>query len=87
MLLTVAIEAQARTSPAVPELAIVGEGGGHVSCSRSTTARPGECKVRAGLRQNGLVEIVEGLRPGQRVVTEGVVKIADGQNGAHRGRG
>lgn len=78
MLLTVAIEAQARNSPAVPELALVGEG----EQSFVFTVANGKAKrvaVRTGLRQNGMVEIVEGLRPGQRVVTEGVVKIADGQ--------
>jgi membrane fusion protein (multidrug efflux system) len=78
MLLTVAIEAQARTSPAVPELAVVGEG----EKSFVFTIENGKAKrvpVRTGLRQGGLVEIVEGLRPGQRVVTEGVVKIAEGQ--------
>ena len=35
--------------------------------------------IRTGLRQNGLVEVTRGLQPGQRVVTEGVVKIAEGQ--------
>jgi membrane fusion protein, multidrug efflux system len=78
MLLTVAIEAQSRTSPAVPELAIVGEG----ERSFVFTVENGKAKrlpVRTGLRQNGMVEIVEGLRAGQRVVTEGVVKIAEGQ--------
>lgn len=78
MLMTVTIEAQARTSPAVPELAIVGEG----EQSFVFTVENGKAKripVRTGLRQNGLVEIVEGLSAGQRVVTEGVVKIAAGQ--------
>lgn len=78
MLLTVAIEAAARTAPAVPELALVGEG----EQSFVFTIVDGKAKrvpVRTGLRQDGLVEIVEGLKPGQRVVTEGVVKIADGQ--------
>jgi membrane fusion protein (multidrug efflux system) len=78
MLLTVAIEAQSRNSPAVPELAVVGEG----EQSFVFTVENGKAKrlpVRTGLRQNGMVEIVQGLRPGQRVVTEGVVKIADGQ--------
>ena len=30
------------------------------------------------MRADGRVEIVAGLRPGQRVVTEGVVKVSDG---------
>ncbi|MEG3179585.1 efflux RND transporter periplasmic adaptor subunit [Sphingomonas sp. LT1P40] len=78
MLLTVAIEAQARTSPAVPELAIVGEGENmYVFTVENGKAK--RLKVRTGFRQDGMVEILDGLRPGQRVVTEGVVKIAEGQ--------
>ncbi|WP_240476632.1 efflux RND transporter periplasmic adaptor subunit [Geminicoccus roseus] len=34
--------------------------------------------VRLGLRQPGLVEVVEGLEAGDRVVTAGVLKIGDG---------
>ncbi|MGZ8313460.1 MAG: hypothetical protein ACXWUR_15465, partial [Allosphingosinicella sp.] len=34
--------------------------------------------VRTGTRLGGRIEIVAGLRPGQRVITEGVVKVADG---------
>lgn len=78
MLLTVAIEAQARTSLAVPELAVLGEG----ERNFVFIADAGKAKrvpVRTGTRQNGMVEILEGLAPGSRVVTEGVVKIADGQ--------
>lgn len=77
MLLTVTIEAAARTSPAVPELAVVGEG----DQSFVFIVDKGSAKrvaVRTGLRQNGMVEILSGLQPGQRVVTEGVVKITDG---------
>ncbi len=78
MLLTVSIEAAARTAPAVPELAIVGEG----EQSYVFTVENGKAKrlkVVTGLRQDGLVEIRAGLRAGRRVVTEGVVKIAEGQ--------
>ena len=78
MLLTVTIEAAARTAPAVPELALVGEGENRFVF----TIENGKAKriqVRTGLRQNGMVEVVDGLSAGQRVVTEGVVKIADGQ--------
>lgn len=79
MLLTVTIEAAARTAPAVPELALVGEGENRfVFTVQNGKAR--RVQVRTGLRQNGLVEIVDGLSAGQRVVTEGVVKIADGQD-------
>ena len=78
MLLTVGVESKARASLAVPELAIVGEGDKSfvfVVGAGSTVKR---VPVRIGARQNGRVEILDGLRPGQRVVTEGVVKLTDG---------
>lgn len=78
MLLTVGIESATRTVPAVPELAIVGEGNqSFVFVVDGENAR--RVPIRTGLRQNGMVEVVEGLRPGARIVTEGVVKITDGQ--------
>ena len=78
MLLTVAVESAARTSLAVPELAVVGEGDNsyvYVVGAGDTVKRTA---VKTGARQNGVVEIVQGLRPGQRIVTEGVVKLSDG---------
>jgi membrane fusion protein (multidrug efflux system) len=77
MLLTVTIEAQARTSLAVSEIAIVGEGDqSFVYVVDKGTAK--RVAVRTGLHQNGMVEILSGLAAGQPVVTEGVVKISDG---------
>jgi membrane fusion protein, multidrug efflux system len=35
-------------------------------------------KVEAGLRQDGRVEILAGLSPGQRVVTEGALRLREG---------
>ena len=78
MLLTVTIESAPRTSLAVPELAVVGEGDqSFVFVIEGDVAK--RVPVRTGQRQNGLVEIVSGLSPGQRVVTEGVVKLTPGQ--------
>jgi len=78
MLLTVTIQAAARDAPAVPELAVLGEGEQtYVFMVENGKAR--RVKVVTGMRQNGLVEISRGVRAGQRIVTEGVVKIADGQ--------
>ena len=34
--------------------------------------------VKLGLRQAGLVEIVSGIKPGERVVAEGIQKIRPG---------
>ena len=79
MLLTVTIESASRNDLAVPELAIVGEG----DRSFVFVFQDGKVKrvpVTTGVRQDGMVEILSGLTPGQRVVTEGVVKIADGMS-------
>jgi membrane fusion protein (multidrug efflux system) len=78
MLLTVGIETSPRLGLSVPELAVVGEGEGRFvyTVDGSGTAR--RTAVRTGLRSAGRVEILEGLKPGQRVVTEGVVKLTDG---------
>ncbi|MES2988696.1 MAG: efflux RND transporter periplasmic adaptor subunit [Pseudomonadota bacterium] len=79
MLLSVTIESAARDSLAVPELAVVGEGEqSFVFVIDGDKVK--RVPVKLGLRQGGKVEILEGLTPGQRVVTEGVVKIADGQS-------
>ncbi|NML05906.1 efflux RND transporter periplasmic adaptor subunit [Sphingomonas sp. G-3-2-10] len=78
MLLTVTIEAQARDSAAVPELAVVGDGDQtYVFVNDKGKAK--RINVQTGIRQNGMVEILSGIQPGQRVITEGVVKITDGQ--------
>ena len=77
MLLTVGIETAPRLSLSVPELAVVGEGDArfvYVIEDGVAKRRP----VRTGVRSNGRIEIIEGLRPGQQVVAEGVVKLSDG---------
>jgi len=77
MLMTVSVIARQHRSLAVPELAVVGDGE-----QRSIfIVQDGKVKrtdVRTGLRQNGLVEILDGVKAGQVVVTDGVVKLTDG---------
>lgn len=74
MLLTVTIETAPRMGISVPELAVVGEGENRfVYVVENGMAK--RIQVRTGLRSQGRVEILEGLRPGQPVVTEGVVKL------------
>jgi membrane fusion protein (multidrug efflux system) len=93
MLLTVVIETAPRTGISVPELAVVGEGERRfVYVVDKGMAK--RVEVRTGLRANGRVEILEGLKPGQPIVTEGVVKLSDnmkvrlaGPNGAGRAAG
>lgn len=78
MLLTVNIEAAARNGAAVPELAIVDDGDqSFVFVVDGDVAK--RVPVSTGLRQGGMVEITKGVRAGARVVTEGVVKLTDGQ--------
>ena len=43
--------------------------------------------VRTGAHFNGRVEIASGLRPGQRVVTEGIIKVTDGMAVRLQGQG
>lgn len=78
MLLTVAITADERVGPAVPELAVVGDGD-ETFVYRIDNGTARRVRVRTGMRQGGLVEITQGLAPGTPVVVEGVVKLSDGQ--------
>ena len=78
MMLTVAIESAARTGLSVPELAVVGEGDNRFVFALDGNGRARRVPVRTGARAGGRIEVVEGLRPGQRVVTEGIVKVSDG---------
>ena len=78
MLLTVAIETSPRLGLSVPELAVVGEGDSRFVYTVDAGGTARRTAVRTGLRSAGRVEIIEGLKPGQKVVTEGVVKLSDG---------
>lgn len=78
MLLTVAIETAPRLGLSVPELAIVGEGDQRFVYVVGGDGKAKRTPVKTGLRSAGRIEILEGLSPGARVVTEGVVKLADG---------
>lgn len=78
MLLTVTIESSARDALAVPELAVVSEGDkSFVFLLDGDVAQ--RVPVEVGLRQAGKVEILSGISAGQKIVTEGVVKITNGQ--------
>ena len=77
MLLTVAVENQPRMGLSVPELAVIGEGESRFVYTIDERGRAQRTAVRTGARSGGRVEILAGLRPGQRVITEGVVKVSD----------
>lgn len=78
MLLNVSIETSPRLGLSVPELAVVGEGESRFVYIIDAKGIAQRAEVRTGLRSAGRVEILEGLTPGQRVVTEGVVKLSEG---------
>ena len=78
MLLTVTIETGPRLGLSVPELAVVGEGERRFVYVVDPGGTAKRVEVRTGLRSAGRIEILEGLKPGQKVVTEGVVKLSDG---------
>jgi len=78
MMMTVIIESASRRGLSVPELAVVGEGDSRFVFALDGNGRTRRMQVRTGARMGGRIEIVQGLRPGQRVVTEGIVKVADG---------
>ncbi len=78
MMLTVNVETAPRTALAVPELAVIGEGERRFVYLVGPDGTAKRTEVRTGIRQDGRIEIVQGLQPGQQVVTEGVVKLADG---------
>lgn len=78
MLLTVAVENAPRMALSVPELAVVGEGDSRYVFVVDGEGRARRTQVRTGVRADGRIEIVSGLRPGQRIVTDGIVKVADG---------
>ena len=77
MMMSVAIENAPRLALSVPELAVIGEGDSRFVYIVDAQSRAQRVPVRTGLRSAGRVEILEGLRPGQRVITEGVVKVSD----------
>jgi membrane fusion protein (multidrug efflux system) len=78
MLLTVRIAMPARTILSVPDLAIVGEGARTFVYVIRNGMTADRVEVRTGVRSDGRTEILAGLRPGERVVTEGVVKLKQG---------
>jgi cobalt-zinc-cadmium efflux system membrane fusion protein len=72
-----------RTSVAVPENAVVREADGTMTIWTTRDRRRFERRVaRTGLRQDGRVQILEGLAPGECVVTDGTIFLANMLNPA-----
>ena len=78
MLLSVTITSKTRMAPAVPELSLVREGETSFVYIVGSDLKVKRSPVKTGARDGNLVEVIEGLEVGDKIVTEGVVKLSDG---------
>ncbi len=78
MLLSVDLIAQPREAVVVPEIAIQGRGTSQYVMVAGADGIAKERTVTVGSRRRGLVEIVDGLAAGERIITDGLVKLRDG---------
>ena len=78
MLLSVTIESKTRMATAVPELSLVREGDTSFVYTVGSDLKAKRTPVKTGARDGNLVEVIEGLNVGDKIVTEGVVKLSDG---------
>lgn len=77
MLLDVGVERAARETLAVPELALQ-QSGAEAGVFLVEGNKVKLVPVKTGDRRPGQVEILSGLKPGDRIVVEGTVKLRDG---------
>jgi len=75
MLMTVEVRQRPRRALVVPELAVVGEGSGTYVWKVSAQDEADRQEVTIGTRREGRIEILSGLAEGDRIVTEGTVKL------------
>jgi membrane fusion protein (multidrug efflux system) len=78
MLLTVAIVTNPRDALAVPELALIAQRDQQFVFRLDKVNVAKRSPVTTGMRQEGMVEILSGLRRGDRIVADGIVKVRDG---------
>lgn len=78
MMLNVTIQMQDRNALLVPESSISNVGEKHFVFLLGDGNKVKQTEVEIGQRINGYVEIVKGVKAGDSVVTDGVVKISDG---------
>ncbi len=78
MLLTVRVVAEERIAIVVPERSVVQVGNSSFVYVVGPDQRAHRREVQLGNRQLGIVEVLAGLEEGERVVTEGVIKLREG---------
>lgn len=82
MLMTVQVLANPRDGLAIPEIAILDRADGssvYRVVSRDGGQAVEQVAIRTGQRSGGMAEVLEGLNPGDLVVTEGVQSVRPGQ--------
>jgi len=75
MLMTVSIRSQPRKALVVPELAVIGEGSGAYVWAVDDKNHAARRTVETGVRRDGMIEILQGLAEGERLVIDGTVKV------------
>ena len=78
MLMTVSVEVGVHDGLAVPARSVVQEGRNAYVFVVGPESRAERREIRIGVRYQSLVEVLEGIDEGERVVASGVVKLSDG---------
>lgn len=78
LFLRVTLVLEARPGIAIPEIAVIYEGGGAYVFALRDDGTVERRRIEAGGRWDGMVEAVSGLAEGERVVTRGLQKMRDG---------
>lgn len=78
LLMTVSVVKNERAALSIPESAIIQQGNEHkvyvIGADKKATPQP----VRIGTREAGYVEVLEGLKEGDTIVAEGLMKVRPG---------
>ncbi len=77
LLARVTVKGAPRTAVTIPESALFSRGGDFL-VFKAENGKAMEAKVVAGRRENGFVEIIEGVEAGQQVVIAGQARLRDG---------
>jgi membrane fusion protein (multidrug efflux system) len=79
LLARITVKGAPRTAVTIPESALVSRGNDFL-VYKTDNGKAKETKVRAGRRENGFVEILDGVEIGQQVVIAGQARLRDGVN-------
>lgn len=78
MLLSIKVLKPARETLVVPEIAVVQVGSNSYVYVVGADETAEEVKVKLGARRRGVVEVIEGISSGARIVIDGTVKLRNG---------